>query len=157
MLLPAIQVESFFLKQAFLEFLREQQYVKTLNLLELTCLTKLGDRLLIMKLRLEGLLFDRVYADLMMLVKSKTLQKTALDMTLHYEQLLDFLQHCINDPARFLDRDLVVFKTEGIYSSDDKLNHRLKKNYRPVHEMLYSESCDSTLSSMISGVVYVRQ
>lgn len=33
---------------------------------------------------------DKVYADLMMLVKSVSLNKTALSMNVHYEELLDF-------------------------------------------------------------------
>ena len=64
----------------------------------------------------------------MVLIKSTKLNKTALDMTIHYEELLNFLQQCIQDPTLLLDRNWNVFKSEGkLYSNDKALNHRLKK------------------------------
>jgi len=63
----------FYLKRAMIAFLKEQELIKSLNQLESACLDKLQDPLLITKTHLEGLMFDRVYADLMMLVKSKKL------------------------------------------------------------------------------------
>ena len=79
-----------FLRRAMVTFLKEQELIKKLNKLESTCLEKLQNDLLINKLRLEGLMHDKVYADLMMLVKSSSLSKTALSMNVHYKELLDF-------------------------------------------------------------------
>ena len=61
-------------------FLMEQKMVKSLKCLESTCSKKLQDPLLLSNLQLEGLLFDKIYADLMMLVKTD-LSKSALDMS----------------------------------------------------------------------------
>ena len=102
------------------------------------------------KSHLEGLMFDKVYADLMVLVKSTTLNKTALAMTVHYEELLDFLERCIDNPALLLDQSVTVFKTEErLYLTDTALNHRLKKRYKPVHDLLYSEPGTSNLLLLI--------
>ena len=74
----------YILRKAMVAFLMEQKIIKSLNYLELTCLKKLQDPLLLSNLQLEGLLFDKVYADLMMWVKSTDLCKSALDMNVHY-------------------------------------------------------------------------
>lgn len=55
----------FYLRRAILAFLKEQELIKSLKLLESTCLKKLQDSLLITT-RLVWM-FDRIYADLMML------------------------------------------------------------------------------------------
>ena len=71
-------------------------------------------------------MFDRVYGDLMMLVKSKELNKTALDMNVHYEELLDFLQRLIDTPSLILNREQIVFPSEPkLYSNDKSLTHRV--------------------------------
>lgn len=43
---------------------------KSLNILESICLKKLQDSVILAKAELEGLMYDNVYADLMILVKS---------------------------------------------------------------------------------------
>ena len=80
------------------------------------------------KAHLEGLMFDKVHADLTVLVESTNLNKTALAMIVHYEDLLDFLIRFIENPALLLDQNVTVFETEEqLYSTDTALNHRLKK------------------------------
>jgi len=117
----------FYLKRAMIAFLKEQELIKSLNQLESACLKKLEDPMLITKIHMEGLMFDRVYANLMMLVKSKELNKLALDMNVHYKELLDFLQRLIDKPLLILNREQIVFPSEPrLYSNDKKLNHRLR-------------------------------
>lgn len=131
----------FFLRRAMIAFLEEQEFIKSLNKLESACLDKLRDDLLINKLRLEGLMHDKSYADLMMLVKNVSLNKTALSMNVHYEELLDFLVKISDTPALMLSCEDIVFKTEPrLYSSDASLNHRLAREYLPVREKLYEQS-----------------
>ena len=60
-------------------FLKE--LIKSINCLKSSCLQKLQDPVLLTNLRLEGLMFDKVYADLMTLVKSTD----ALEMNGHYK------------------------------------------------------------------------
>ena len=88
----------------------------------------------------------------MMLVKSKELNKTALDMNVHYEELLDFLQRLIDTPSLILNREQIVFPSEPrLYSNDKSLNHRLSSKYVPIHQMLYQDACETSLSSLIYG------
>ena len=142
----------FYLKRAIIAFLKGQEFIKSLNQLESACLKKLQDPLLITKTHMEGLMFDRVYADLMMLVKSKELNKTALDMNVHYKELLDFLQRLIDTPSLILNREHIVFPSEPrLYSNDKKLNHRLRSKYVPIQQMLYQDACNSSLSSLVHG------
>ena len=142
----------FYLKRAIIAFLKEQELIKSLNQLESACLKKLQDPLLITKTHMEGLMFDRVYADLVMLVKSKELNKTALDMNVHYKELLDFLQRLIGTPSLILNREHIVFPSKPrLYSNDKKLNHRLRSKYVPIQQMLYQDACDSSLSSLVHG------
>ena len=121
-----------FLRRAMITFLKEQELIKQLNKLESTCLEKLQDEVLINKLRLEGLMHDKVYADLSMLVKNVSLNKTSLSMNVHYEELLEFFVMISDTPSRLLDYNDIVFKTEPrLYSSDASLNHRLASYYLP--------------------------
>lgn len=136
-----------------IEFLKEQELIKELNKLESACLQKLQDDLLINKLRLEGLMHDKVYADLMMLVKSVSLDKTALSMNVHYEELLNFFVMIGDTPSILRDCDKIVFTTEPrLYSSDINFNHRLASNYLPVREMLYEKvPNDHSLNALIKA------
>ena len=58
-------------------------------------------------------MFDKVYADLMVLVKSTNLNKTAIEMSSHYEELLNFFSTLITEPGKLLDSDMQVFKSES--------------------------------------------
>ena len=68
----------YFLRSAMITFLHDRQLVKSLNHLESTCLRKLKDPVIVATVKLEGLMFDKVYADLMTLVKSTELNKSSL-------------------------------------------------------------------------------
>lgn len=144
----------YFLSKALIEFLKEEELIKALNRLESTCLKKLHDSLLMTNLKLEGLMFDKVYADLMTLVKSKDLNKTATEMSLHYEELLDFFDSLIIEPGKILVPDMQVFKSESLlYCEFSKLNHRLRDKYIPIRNALYKNSNDeSLLLPLVSAV-----
>ena len=143
----------YFLRKAMVTFLLEQKTIKSLNRLESTCLKKLQDPLLLANLQLEGLMFDKVYADLITLVKSTDLNKSALDMNAHYLELLEFFQLLITKPFTLLDLETVVFKSEPLLYSASKLNHRLTKKYVPVRLELYQgqDTDDSVLLSMVTA------
>ncbi len=142
----------YFLRVAMVTFLEEQRLIKALNRLESSCLQKLQDSLLLAKLRLEGLMFDKVYADLMTLVKSTELSKSSLDMNTHYEELLEFFEVLITKPTALVDSETLVFKSEPLlYSESSKLNHRLTKRYIPVRRELqrHQENDGSFLYPMV--------
>ncbi len=142
----------YFLREAMVSFLKEQKLIKALNCLESSCLQKLQDPLLLANLRLQGLMFDKVYADLMTLVKSTDLSKSALDMNIHYEELLEFFDILITSPAALFDSETLVFKSELLlYSESSKLNHRLTKKYIPVQRELqrHQENDGSFLLPMV--------
>ena len=145
----------YFLRKALIEFLKEQELLKALNRLESTCLKKLHDSLLLTNLRLEGLMFDKVYADLMTLVKSTDLNKTVIEMSSHYEELLKFLSALITEPHEILNSDMQVFKSEFLlYGEASKLNHRLQDKYIPVRNALYEnrDSDESLLFPLVSAI-----
>ena len=142
----------YFLSKAMIAFLMEQKMIKSLNYLESTCLKKLQDPLLLSNLQLEGLLFDKIYADLMMLVKSTDLRKSALDMNVHYVEVLEFLQNLTTKPSILLDPEILVFKSElRIYSDSMKLNHRLASSYRPVRKELHQVAGSLLLPMIVAA------
>ena len=117
--------------------MNEQKLIKSLNRLESSCLQKLQDPVLLANLRLEGLTFDKVYADLMTLVKSTDLNKSALDMNAHYKELLEFFDVVTTNPTALLGSETLVFKSEPrLYSESMKLNHRLTEKYATVRKEL---------------------
>ena len=91
-----------------------------------------------------------------MLVKSADLCKSALDMNVHYFELLEFLQSLSTNPSILLDAEILVFKSEPrIYSDSTKLNHRLASKYIPVRMELYQSEkqvCVVTVSEAMSNV-----
>ena len=67
-----------------------------------------------------------------------------MDMNVHYEEMLDFLQRLIGEPSSLLDREQIVFPSEPrLYSDDKLLNHRLRSRYKPIQEMLYQDACET--------------
>ena len=143
----------YFLRTAMITFLKEQKLIKLLNLLELSCMKKLENSMLLSNLRLEGLLFDKIYSDLMMLVKSKDLNKTTFEMNIHLSELLHFLELIKDKPRLLLDSELQVFKSEcRLYSASyPKTNHRLNKKHIPVRRCLYENNeNETTLLKMVS-------
>ena len=86
----------------------------------------------------------------MMLVKSTDLCKSALDMNVHYFELLEFLQNLTVKPSILLDPEIWVFKSEPqIYSDCPKLNHQLATSYLPVRMELHQNENQSLLLSMV--------
>ena len=77
----------FYLAQAITQFLQEQKIMKSLNQLEAEVEQKLQSERVKAELKLDGLFFDKLYADLMMLVKSTELDKSVLDTCVHYLEL----------------------------------------------------------------------
>ncbi len=73
-------------------------YLKTLHVLAL--------------LKVDGLVFDQVYADLMVLMKSNQLSKKYLDMNPHYLELSQHLELLVNSPRLSLDPSIKVLKSE---------------------------------------------
>ena len=57
-------------------------------------------------LKADSLMFHHVYADLVMLAKSKELGKSALDMGRHYLELKQFLEKAQKDPSIVLNNKL---------------------------------------------------
>ena len=146
----------FFLSKAMRNFLVEQKEIKQLNFLESTCLEKLSDIVLLTKARLEGLLFDKVYADLMMLVKSKVLDKSSIDMNVHYSELLAFLEQLTETPMLLLDSSVCVFVSETrLYGENLKVNHWLCKQYLCVKKSLYDPHCKFTNESLLLEMIKV--
>ena len=137
-----------------LAFLNEQKMLKKLNLLELTCLKKLNDPVLLTMVRLEGLMFDHIYADLMMLVKSKDLKKSAFDMNIHYQELLSFLNLLAINPTCLLNSEAYVFSSElRLYSDDHRVNHRLHAQYISIRKELYKPTDNDTNHSLLLKMV----
>ena len=57
----------------------------------------------------------------------------AIELSLHYEELLNFFSTLITEPSKLLDSDVQVFKSESLlHGNFKKLNHRLQDKYIPV-------------------------
>ena len=78
-----------FLRDAAIEFLKYTGKDKG-NKLEKDVYTKLLNPAEIAGLRVDGLMFYHVYADLVILSKSNELKKSVLDMNIHYLELQTF-------------------------------------------------------------------
>ena len=91
--------------------------------------------------------FYHVYSDLMALAKSNTLNKSALDMTYHYLELLTFLREIQQHPDTILDSQYQVFRSERrLYGDDARVNHRLHEKLKPAYKCLMrSETWDQEL------------
>ena len=138
----------FFLAPHAVTFLQMLSNTKQLNGLEIDVLHNLTSETDLALLKVDGLLFDQIYADLMCILKSKILNKTYLDMNAHYLELLQHLELLSDHPRLVLDHTVQVFKSEErIYGSMMKLTHRLHKNYTHVRARLYTEDrYDNTLT-----------
>ena len=89
------------------------------------------------QLKLDGLMFDHIYADLMMLSKSNALAKSVMDMNVHYRELQQFLQKVAENPKIIMNINLQVFPSEQSLYKNTKTNHRISKAYPPVRIRLY--------------------
>ena len=139
----------FYLRPLAIRYLEETSQTKELNGLEKDVLRYMKSDTESALLKVDGLFFDKIYADLMILMKSKKLGKKLLDVNPHYHELLQYLELISERPRLILDPDHKVFVSEPkIYTCDDKctLNHRLHKNYQPVRTRIYeTDSFDDSL------------
>ena len=138
---------AFYLAPMATEYLQELSYTKDLNKLEKEVQKKLGNPSEIAQLKLDGLFYYHVYADLMMLIKSNDLDKSVLDMNTHYLELKTSLNELSHQPEQALDPNYMVFPSEQrLYTQQSKQNHRKHKATRAVYiRLLTSDEWDKTL------------
>ena len=94
----------FFLAPQAVKYVQSLQIVKELNNLEKDVLRQLSNNFDRGLLKVDGIFFDKIYADLMCLLKSRKLNKKYLDMNLHFLELLEYLQHLTTHPRLSLDQ-----------------------------------------------------
>ena len=82
----------FYLRSLAIRYLEATEFRKELNGLERDVLANLQSRHGAALLKVDGLFFDAIYADLMCLLKSKKLAKKFLDMNPHYLELMEYSQ-----------------------------------------------------------------
>ena len=88
-------------------------------------------------LRVDAMMYYHVYADLVMLSKSKELAKSVMDMNNHYLELLCFLNDIQKSPELVMDKCYEVFQDEKrLYGLSSTVNHRRHKMLRA-----YTASC----------------
>ena len=116
-----------FLMMAAIEFL-EYTGKKNGNKLEKEVYLKLKDEQEILQIILDSLMYIHVYADLVMISKSKELKKSSLDMNTHYLELRCFLIEAEKHPEIVLEQKSQVFVSERrLYGKEKATNHRLNK------------------------------
>ena len=134
------------LSEALKEFLVQEQMLKSLNKLEKEVQQKMGQKDILAQLKLDGLLFEHLYSDLMMLVKSKALDKSVLDMNVHYLELKGFLEELTQHPHQIMNPNYQVFPSESrLYGNSPITSHRLHPGYIPVRRRLYQPDLFDTL------------
>ena len=145
-----------FLKDAALEFLKFTGK-DTGNKLERDLYNKLLDHNEISQLRVDGLMYYHVYADLVMLSKSCDLAKSAFDMNQHYLELQMYLQEIEHHPDIVLERNHHVFVSEkALHGDNPKLNHRHhSKSY--VYKRVFETDCESVFPLLTSGARKMRE
>ena len=120
---------------------------------------KLKDSVKLAGLKADSLMLHHVYADLVMLAKSKELGKSTLDMGKHYLELKLFLEKAPVDPSIVLNNKLQVFPSEQrLYTAVTtsktaaKLNHREHASYQHVSKRSFEkdEWDDSLLLTRLS-------
>ena len=128
-----------FLKVAGIEYLKFTGKC-TGNKLERAVYVKLNDPAQMTLLRADALMYYHVYADLVMLSKSIHLEKSTMDMNVHYLELKMFLQEVRSHPEIVLDKNARVFTSEGrLYGNEKIVNHRLGPNSHAVYEKLFTK------------------
>ena len=132
----------FFLAPLAVHYLHKVEETKELNNLEKDVLQHFTIEIDLALMKVDGLLFDMIYADLMALLKSTSLGKKYLDMNIHYLELLQFLERISDMPRLALDPSSQVFQSEErLYNRDSGQNHRTHTNYTAVRAKLYTENC----------------
>ena len=120
----------FYLAPAITQFLNEQKMMKSLNQLEAEVEQKLHSERIQAELKVDGLFFDKLYADLMMLIKSTELDKSVLDMSAHYLELKVFLEELSHHPEEIMNPEHVFQSEPRLYGLSSKTNHRIHKTYK---------------------------
>ena len=134
-----------FLREAAIDFLEYTGRVDGNNL-ERTLYQKLKDTEEVARLKADGIMFYLVYAELVMLAKSTSLGKSALDMNGHYLELQLFLQMVEKDGSEAMNKVYKVFSSEKrLYGSIPITNHRVRGGNVPVYARLFrSDDWDTT-------------
>ena len=135
-----------FLYPAALEFLQNLTTTKSLNRLEQYVMLKLQDETMLHNLKIDGLFFYRIYADLTDLVKSNKLNKSVFDMNKHYLELLNFLEEVSSYPEQLLDNSTPVFVSETRLYVSTKLNIRHKHSHSHIISSIF---CMSNINNEI--------
>ena len=102
----------FYLHPFIKKFLESLQLTKPLNNLEKVVLAHMTTAYDLALLKLDGLLCDKVYSDLMCLLKSKKLNKSLLCMNQHYLELLNYLKLLTDCPMIISDPNHKVYISE---------------------------------------------
>ena len=148
-----------FLVSSAIEFMEYTGKHKYGNKLEKAVYQKLKDKNEIVQILADSLMYFHVYADLVMLSKSKRLFKSTLDMNMHYLELKCFLLEAEKHPDIVLEQDYKVFVSEEkLYGNDKTTNHRLAKP--AVYETLFitAKMCATPLEPLIvSGSISMHE
>ena len=114
--------------------------------MERNVFAKLHDPLEIAQLKADGLMFYHIYADLVMLSKSRELSKSVLDMNTHYLELKCFLEELEQHPEVAMNKDYKMFCSESdtLYGENKRLNHRLNHKSMAIYERLFQTDKDKS-------------
>lgn len=144
-----------FLRDAAIKYLTFTAKKDSGNKLEKCVYSKLQDQSELLALRADSLMYFHVYADLIMLSKSKELGKSAMDMNQHYLELKEFLCEVKTNADCILDQTRRVFKSENRLYENSKTNHRLRACMSTITDHLFtipeSEMC-ALKEAVIIGV-----
>ena len=117
-----------FLSNAAIEFLEFTNKSNDGNKLEKDVFCKLMDSCVIDLLKVDALMYHHVYADLILLAKSRELKKSVYSMREHYLELKVFLEKLEESPKTISNRHYEVFPSECRLYHDAKFNHRTHKH-----------------------------
>ena len=130
------------------------------NKLERDLLGKLLSEVEIAHLRIDGMMYYHVYADLVTLSKSNELKKSAFDMNLHYLELQTYLNEVEHHPDVVMDPSYHVFRSEFRLYEECSTNHRVHAISKNVYKNLFEISdCDCAVLSplIVTGAVKMRE
>ena len=106
------------------------------NKLEKDVFCKLTDSSVLELLKIDALMYHHVYADLVMLAKSRELEKSVYDMREHYLELKLYLEKLEEYPETIRDRYYKVFSSESRLYCDARINHRNHKHECTAYECI---------------------
>ena len=125
-----------FLCSAASEFLTFTDKSQNGNKLERDVFCKLSNHSILELLKVDALMYHHVYADLVLLAKSKDLKKSVYDMREHYLELKLFLEKIAECPKSICDRYYEVFASERRLYCDSEFNHRNHKHTCTANECI---------------------